>query len=178
MIHTVLPNTPIYSFEPDPNCFALLGKTFSKHRIPGRCFPLALSNIQGSGVLNVYESSANNSFLTRDGEEPTDRESVNCETLDEISKNFGPINSVFLKIDVQGAELAVLEGAKRFLPFCKLVLVEVSLTGSYAGNALIEDVFAALRAEGFVCREIIDILRDRTGGKLGILEMDLLFYRP
>ncbi len=177
MIHSVVPDINVYSFEPDPKCFSLLEKTFSKHQIPGRCFPMALSREQGSSVLNVYESSANNSFLQREGETPTDSTSVRCETLDAVSREFGAIKSVFLKIDVQGAELAVLAGAKRFLPLCQLVLVEVSLTSSYTGNAKIEEVFAALRAEGFVCREIVDIYRGRNADKWGILEMDLLFHR-
>lgn len=177
MIHSVLPNLSVYSFEPDPKCFAELQGTFNDHEIPGKCFPYAISATEGDVVLNLYEASANNSLLARDGEVANNHVSVSSKSLDKISIEFGRVKNAFLKIDVQGAELHVLRGAREFLSNCKFVLVEVSLSGAYAGNALIEEVFLMLRNYGFVCREIVDILRDSKRNSSSILEMDLLFFR-
>lgn len=177
MIQAILPKIQVFSFEPDSESFAKLEDNFEKYKIKGKCFSLALSNQVGEEMLNVYESSANNSLLPRVGESPSAVKTVNCNTLDLVSKSFGQVNSAFLKIDVQGAELLVLGGSKEFLGKCKFVQVEVSLSTAYTGNALIEDVIATMRSSGFVCWEILDVLRKKAPEDLGILEMDLLFRR-
>lgn len=177
MIHSVLPDKPVFSFEPDSDCFSILQDTFSIHKIPGRCYPFALSNKEEQVKLNIYESPANNSMLARNGEMPKVVKSVDCRTLDGFRAEFEPHQSFFLKIDVQGAELLVLEGAKQFLSNCKFVQLEVSLTTSYAGNAKIEDVLQAMSLAGFICWEIVDVLRNKQPNELGIIEMDLLFRK-
>ena len=177
MAHTALPHLPIFSFEPDPACFARLQQTFATHHINGKCFPLAISDQSGQVQLNVYESTANNSLLHRQHENAVAVKKVNCATLDSLQTELSSLQAPLLKIDVQGAELSVLNGAGEFLKRCKFVLLEVSLVASYDGNAHIADVMAAMRLAGFSCREIVDVLRKKKPGELGIAEMDLLFVR-
>jgi FkbM family methyltransferase len=177
MIHSVLPDKPVFSFEPDSDCFSNLQDTFATHKISGRCFQFALSNKEERAELNIYESPANNSMLARNGEIPKVVKTIECRTLDGLKVEFESYQSFFLKIDVQGAELLVLEGAKEFLSNCKFVQLEVSLTTSYAGNAKIEDVLQAMRLAGFTCWEIVDVLRNKKPNELGIVEMDLLFRK-
>lgn len=178
MAHTTFPELPIYSFEPDPGCFASLQQTFAGHSIPGRSFPLALSSQEGTVSLNVYESTANNSMLKRQGENAVQVHQVTCATLDSLMANeLASLKAPFLKIDVQGAELAVLAGASEFLRRCRYVMLETSLVSSYEGNADIAQVLAFMDSAGFACWEIVDVLRKRKPDDLGILEMDLLFVR-
>lgn len=177
MVHTALPHLPIFSFEPDATCFARLQQTFATHRIKGRCFPLAISDRAGQAQLNVYESAANNSLLYRQHENAVAVKNVSCATLDSLRAELASLHAPFLKIDVQGAELSVLRGAGEFLNRCKFVMMETSLVSSYDGNAHIADVFSFMRAAGFSCWEIVDVLRKRKPNELGIVEMDLLFIR-
>lgn len=177
MAHTVLPNLPIYSFEPDPVCFGGLQKTFSDHRIKGGCFPIALTDTQGSIDLNIYESSANNSILRRSDERSLQVKRVECSTLDTAGAELISLEAAYLKIDVQGAELSVLRGATQTLRRCKFVQLEVSLVNAYIGNSHIADIMVFMRSAGFVCWEILDVLRTNKTDNLGILEMDLLFIQ-
>lgn len=177
MAHSVLPHVPVYSFEPDPVCYEKLQHTFAEHGIKGGCFPVALSDTQGSIDLNIYESSANNSMLLREHERALEVKRVECSTLDTLDKELGGMQAPYLKIDVQGAELSVLRGAAKFLGRCEFVQLEVSLVNAYSGNSHIADILAVMRAAGFRCWEILDVLRTKKTGDLGILEMDLLFVR-
>jgi Methyltransferase FkbM domain len=60
-----------------------------------------------------------------------------------------PARIGLLSIDVQGAELLVLQGAGSVLPHVGAVLVEVSFMPLYRGGAQIEEVDALLSASGF-----------------------------
>lgn len=177
MAHCALPDLPIFSFEPDPACFAHLQKTFLSHHIQGRCFPLAISDQAGQVQLNIYESTANNSLLHRQQENAVAVKNVTCATLDSLQEELFALNAPLLKIDVQGAELLALRGAKEFLKRCKFVLLEVALEASYDGNAHIAEVMVAMQSAGFTCWEIVDVLRKKKPDELGIAEMDLLFIR-
>lgn len=177
MIHTALPHLAIYSYEPDPACFNRLQDTFSEHKIKGKTFAKALADSKGSINLNIYESSANNSILSRHNERVLSVQKVECSTLDLQYDELSSLKSIFLKIDVQGAELAVLSGAVELLKRCKFVQLEVSLVNAYNGNAHIADIMAVMRSAGFGCWEILDVLRKKKSNGLGILEMDLLFAK-
>ena len=55
----------------------------------------------------------------------------------------------FIKIDVQGAELPVLQNARRALSGAVVVQVEVEFVELYQGQPLFADVDLFLRAQGF-----------------------------
>jgi FkbM family methyltransferase len=174
MAHSVWPRLPIYSFEPDPECFSRLERNFSKFRIPGRPFNVALGAERREMELVRYAEKVNNSFLPRLSDHHTlqDRITVDCNTLDEIAKRFPEVRSAFLKLDVQGFELSVLNGADDFLGRCRYVLAEVAFSSAYAGGAHADEVMAALRGHGFECIQFVDVLRDADGS---VVEADMLF---
>jgi len=72
----------------------------------------------------------------------------------------------YLKLDVQGAELAVLRGAEASLGFVRIVEVELSAVELYRGQALVEEVIAFLRSAGFDPIGIETSFRDRRSGDL------------
>ena len=80
--------------------------------------------------------------------EVVSRSEVTTATLDSLQEDLGPID--FLKIDVQGGELAVIEGATEVLKGVSVVEVEVEFVELYQAQPLFADVDAALRARGFV----------------------------
>jgi FkbM family methyltransferase len=176
MAHNVWPDVPVYSFEPDPDSYKKLQHNFKKFSITGKTFPHALGDKVESKQLIRYANNVNNSLLKKDGyaEDIVDIVTVECTILDIVSKAVPEVNSAFLKLDVQGFELAVLAGAESFLAKCLFVQIEVSFSPSYSGGAHAGEIILAMRGYGFECIDILDLLRDKNGSSR-IIEADLLF---
>jgi FkbM family methyltransferase len=99
---------------------------------------------------------------------------VPVQRLDHALKPADLQSPTLLKIDVQGGELGVLQGAQGLLDAIGAVLVEVSFVELYAGQALADDVWRCLVGNGFACRGIWSL----TYGPAGeCLQGDLLFAR-
>jgi FkbM family methyltransferase len=98
--------------------------------------------------------------------------SVQVRRLDEVLHTEELAAPVLLKIDVQGGELGVLQGAARLLGSIHAVVVEVSFVELYSGQALADDVWDYLRGFGFSCRGAWSLTYG-AGGEC--LQGDLLF---
>jgi FkbM family methyltransferase len=81
---------------------------------------------------------------------PDGEESVTIATLDDwlSSSAFDQVH--VLKLDTQGSELGVLEGAERGLADVRVLEIEVELNPIYEGQPLFGDVDRFLRDRGFV----------------------------
>jgi FkbM family methyltransferase len=80
---------------------------------------------------------------------PARRTDIEVRTLDSWAGGAGIDHVDVLKLDVQGAELEVLQGAERLLPTVRVIEAEVSLNPMYLGQPLFGDVDAFLRSRGF-----------------------------
>jgi len=105
----------VLSFEPDPTSFSLLSKSVQRNNFGNvRLFQKCISNMDGQQIL--YLSVTHHKGLhsiSRDLGGP--RITVQSARLDTVadSLNIGAID--LLKIDVEGAEPEVLDGATRLL---------------------------------------------------------------
>ena len=68
-----------------------------------------------------------------------------------------------LKLDVQGFELAALEGCASLLDCFAAVYAECSFVPMYAGQALADEVLEHLRARGFRLAGIYNLAHDHEG---------------
>ncbi|MCW2759058.1 MAG: methyltransferase, FkbM family domain protein, partial [Nocardioidaceae bacterium] len=82
--------------------------------------------------------------------EPESTMSIDLEPLDDwcAANDVGHVD--VLKVDTQGSELGVFEGATKALSTCVLVESEVEFNPIYSGQPLFADVDAFLRSQGFV----------------------------
>ena len=95
--------------------------------------------------------------------------------LDTLVAAQGLAPADLIKIDVQGAELDVIAGAKTALAHCQALIVELSLA-SYNKNApLIAETLPAIARHGLRCIDICELHRSPAGG---VLQADFLFVRP
>jgi len=103
-------------------------------------------------------------------------EVVRITRLDRAaSEHFAEAKNVFLKVDVQGYELEVLQGATDLLPKIEGAQLELSLVPLYQGQALFSELIDRMRVEGFSIWGIIPGLVDESSGRL--LQTDVVFFR-
>lgn len=82
---------------------------------------------------------------------------------------------LFLKLDVQGAEPRVLEGAAGLMPRIVGLQVEMALVPLYEGESLWRDTVALLEAAGFDLHLLLPGYYERRLGRQ--LQVDGVFYR-
>lgn len=144
----------------------------------------AVGDRTGAIELNIAGNSVSSSVLpmlashTSAAPESAYRgkESVPLTTLDLIVPQYmGLATSPLLKIDTQGYEWQVLDGAKKILPAIRGILMEVSLIPLYEGQHLWRESMTRLEAEGFILWALEPVFNDLASGRT--LQMDALFFR-
>lgn len=145
----------------------------------------AVSDADGAVSVNVAANSYSSSVLPMtaahlDADPQSayrSTEEVEAFTLDTVVRDHGldPARTAF-KIDVQGYESAVLDGASATLATAAVVQVEMSLVELYAGQALMPRIVERMTAAGLVLWLLEPGFSDRTSGRL--LQCDGVFVRP
>lgn len=114
----------IYSFEPNPVNLRYLQENIKINGFENiTVVSKAVSNV--SGVFQLYFSKEETALSS--GVRQNDREESLCVesiTLDGVASVYGWKNVKILKIDTEGNDLKVLEGATETLKKCKFVIVE------------------------------------------------------
>jgi FkbM family methyltransferase len=144
--------------------------------------PFAAAAVSGSREFHVSRCTDSSSLLPISdryttafpGTEQERMAVVECRRLDELLAPDDLARPCLLKIDVQGSELEVLEGARGILECIDEVFVECSFVEFYRGQSLIDDVVSYLRAREFRLAGIFSVVRDAAGR---CLQADLLFSR-
>jgi len=145
---------------------------------------MALGSGDGEVEINVAGNSTSSSILPMQElhaqAAPQSRyvgtEPVPLHRLDGISHPvIEKSQSLFLKIDTQGYELPVLQGADALLPRLQGVQLELSLAPLYEGQALYREIIDWLNARGFALWNVIPGFTDKDSGRM--LQMDGVFFR-
>lgn len=106
----------VISVEPIKDNIRLLKKNLKQNGCTNvQILKLALSNSTKDGVMNVYQRHGSSSFVSKSREKLLSTQLVKVDTLDNVVSMLGLSRVDELKIDVEGAELDVLQGAVRTL---------------------------------------------------------------
>ena len=129
-------------------------------------------NSYSSSLLDILpqhiESAPNSSYV---GEEE-----ITVRTLDAVfDEYYRGGETAFLKIDTQGYERHVLEGAAASLPRITGVQMELPLVALYAGETSFEDMLRYMADLGYTLMSLEPGFVDPKSGRL--LQMDGLFFR-
>ncbi|MES2096938.1 MAG: FkbM family methyltransferase [Pseudomonadota bacterium] len=176
-------NGRLVSFEPLPGARAELQNKAARY--PGRwevSDAFALSDRSGEARFNVAANLASSSFLNQSNDmravapfaAKTHEIVVRTARLDDVLYGYvRPGASIALKIDVQGAEGAVLAGARESLGRMRYVMLEQSIAGLYDGQPRYFELDETLRLAGFKLLDLEPGFRDPATGEL--LEFDALY---
>lgn len=148
-----------------------------------RCVRLAASDRAGTARINVAGNSASSSLLPmarlHDEAMPVARivgaEQVPLARLDELAELREAPDPLMLKLDVQGHEAAVLEGATGILDRVVLIEAELSIARLYEGAPLMPLMLERLAVRGFELVALEPGFYDRRDGRT--LQVDGLFRR-
>lgn len=165
----LFPKSKIYSFEPINSNIEKFKKNLEKYKTKNiHLAEKALSNkieqksiFVSSGNPEGHNSEWDYGNKSSSLLEPLDvlihkkwlkfekKELIECDTLDNfcLEKNIKSID--FMHIDVQGAELLVLEGAMDMINSVKLIWLEVSEKELYKKQALFKDIQKFMKNNGF-----------------------------
>jgi len=174
----------IVSFEPLSSAYNILKKranNFKAWTIAERC---AIGDFDGETKINISENSISSSVLNilnehtsaAPGSKYVGTETVQSHKLDTIGHNFiKNQDNIFLKIDTQGFESKILDGATEFIKGVKGMLIETSLVKLYEGQALFPDIYERALNAGFKLWGIQPAFVNKKSGRL--LQADLVFFR-
>jgi hypothetical protein len=83
--------------------------------------------------------------------------------------------SLLLKVDTQGSDIDVLEGAERILGFVAVLVIELSLIPLYEGAPGYIDALRYVEDAGFALAAVVPVGHDTASGVL--VELDGCFVR-
>jgi len=122
-----------------------------------------------------FVSSGDQSSLFTGSEFTGNMVQVPMARLDTLVSEHAIAGSLLIKIDVQGAELQVLEGALAILERCAALVIELTVTPIYPDAPLATEVIAWLDDAGFVLFDICSYAQRPRDGRLS--QSDMLFVR-
>lgn len=174
----------ILSFEPLEDAYAEL-QHVSRDDPHWHIAPrMAVGAEDGDIVINVAGNSTSSSVLpmhdTHVQAAPLSRyvgtQRVPLHRLDGIRHDvLTPVRRTLLKIDTQGYEMAVLQGAASLLPNVRGVQLELSVVPLYEGQTLYREIIEWLSERGFELWNIVPGFLDESSGRL--LQFDGIFFR-
>ena len=174
----------IISFEPLPDAYQLITKAASSDKLWSVHQRGAIGDYDGQVEINVSGNSVSSSVLpmmeSHSSAAQTSAyiglENVPIYRLDTVAKKYlSPENNVFIKIDTQGFEWQVLDGATETLKNAQGVLCEMSLVSLYEGQRLWMDMLKRLESEGFMLWTIQRGFTDPRDGRS--LQINAILYR-
>jgi len=175
----------ILSFEPMQAAHVALERAASRdprwHVAPRCC----IGDREGKAMLQVSANAESNSVLdvlpASTDVAPESRcvrlEEVPITTLDTYFLEHGLSGGAmsFLKLDVQGFEHQVLDGAKGVLPRFQGIQCELSLVPLYSGQPMLGEMLTFLQQLGFELHAMLPGFTDERTGRS--LQMDGIFFR-
>lgn len=182
-IFRLFPGATVYSFEPIPECYEEL-LSLSRTHPELHAMQLALSNREGKRDFQVSRFKDSSSFQEMlpahlEAWPHTGLESritVEMTRLDSVAPKLRLVPPVLAKLDIQGHELAAIEGGRETLSRCQRVMVECNFKPLYAGQPSFTELYEAMQSLGFLLDGFVGFLRHPRTREL--LSADVIFYQP
>ncbi len=150
------PEAKIIAFEPLKNCFAeLINLKINKSHI--ECYNLALSNSEEEKNIYHSEYDYSSSILEMDELHKNafpysakyKEEKIMTARLDDIININNYKRPILMKIDVQGYENYVIEGAIKTMKSIDYIICEMSFQTLYKDQILFDDLYKIISNKGF-----------------------------
>lgn len=184
------PAATIYAFEPLPKNIQRMKRNYKQYAVDDiNMYQMALSDRNGQAEFYVSSGHPENMPNTNNWDYGNKSSSllapkehkkihkwvkfnqeikVKTQRLDSFCQDQSINRIDFIFLDVQGAELMVLEGAGNLLKNVRMIWMEVEAVELYSGQPLKNDVETFMKSRGFKC--IKDSVESVAGDQLYINE--------
>ena len=169
------PNVPLLLIEPVAEYETFLKKIATEYN--AQYVLVAAGETNGKAILNVHEQKFGSSLLREVEGESVDREprEVPMLTIDDLCSERNLRGPYLLKVEVQGAELRVLSGARRVLEQTEAVILETAVIGTMLCGPETWDVMDWMKQAGFVIYDVYEFQYRPLDGAL--CQIDVVFVK-
>jgi len=173
----------IVSFEPLSEVFQIL-KEKAEQDESWECEQLAIGDSIGESIINISGHLSSSSILSiterhvnaSPSSNTVSTEKIKVATLDSLKEQYiSSDDKVFMKVDVQGYEKHVLNGASNTLNQIQVIELELSLTKMYEGGPLLAEMLSHLGRLGYSLVGINQVFSEPDTGHM--LQADGIFIR-
>lgn len=172
MANRVFGTTPTLMVEAQPAMHSALASVHDD--LPNAILASAALGARSGEEVSFYVMGSGSSMLPESSDAAREEIKLVTHTLDEVAGRYLPeLSPLFLKIDVQGAELHVLRGGRATLARAEVVQLEIALLQYNQGAPLLPEVIAFMAERDFTPIEVSGF--SRLNGYL--VQIDLLFAR-
>lgn len=153
----------VHCFEPSPATFSKLQSAMAKYQSEGKvfCINAGLSDLNGTRDLYIKEEGSGiNSFYNRRleglGISYSGCETVKVITVDNYCRENDISHIDFMKVDVEGHELAVMRGATEMLKKQSIDYIQFEYGGCWIDSrVLFLDMYDFLTSFGYIIGKIM-----------------------
>jgi len=181
----VFKEAAVHSFEPAPDAYAALVARFKEDN---QVTPvnLALAEAPGTASFQLNQAGVTSSLLKKDQRSDkwvdhtlTDNKTtveVTVDTLDNYCEREGIFQIDLLKIDAQGADLKVLQGAEQLLREGRVrsIFIETGIVPLYDGQGELHEIYGLMHGHGYC---LFDLLAPAHAPSGQLMWCDLLFAK-
>lgn len=148
-LSTKFSNCKILAIEAEPETFKILSKNCELNNLQNtKLLNLAVAEKNGIVKLSRSKTHSGTSSIVSKQNSNEDIISINCSTLDSLlNKSYENID--WIKIDVEGSELNVLNGAIQTLKITKNILIELHEEILNQNNQSYKEIIYILEQNGF-----------------------------
>lgn len=175
---SLFPDVEIHAFEPIESELEVFKSVVTG---PVKYYPVALGAKTTQAQFYLTSRLDSSSLLKpgRDhqemyGVELTSSKTVRVERLADVIDVHLLARPVLMKLDVQGGELDVLNGAADILPYIDTIYTEASFVSLYENQPLVGEIIAFLADRGFALRGVFN---HSVAPGVGPTQADFLFVK-
>lgn len=173
----------IISFEPLKDAFRELERKAIRTK-DWQAVNMGIGDFDGETIINVAANSFSSSVLemlpahleSAPDSEFIKKENIKIKRIDSVINDYSkPFDHIFLKIDTQGFEKKIMDGALNSLEKIHAVQMEMSLVALYRGETLFWDMVRYMESKGFSLFSLEPGFSDQNTGRL--LQVDGIFLK-
>lgn len=167
-VKKLFPKSQIVLFEPNPFITNTIKTNLKLQNITAIVKNIALGDKKTETNLNIWtdpNTAVGASLLNHVQGEAKNAVNVKVDTLDNISNELGLIPEL-LKLDLQGGELAALNGATNLLKNTELFIIEFGCLEAYKERTTPKDLMNIMYDNDYCLYDVVDLIYRPYDGAL------------